>query len=101
MSRIEQSGRMSLRRPKPQIKGGSAPEEEEGREEEEEEEEEEADEEECWNEAVARKLKVLCRLPIINVLKRSGHLVYHQVCYLRSLTFCPQRLSTCFVYRIN
>ena len=29
MSRIEQSGRMSLRRPNPAIKGGSAPEEEE------------------------------------------------------------------------
>jgi len=29
MSRIQQSGRMSLRRPKPQIKGGSAPEEDE------------------------------------------------------------------------
>jgi len=28
VSRIEQSGRMSLRRPKPPIKGGSAPEEE-------------------------------------------------------------------------
>jgi len=27
VSRIEQSGRMSLRRPKPPIKGGSAPEE--------------------------------------------------------------------------
>jgi len=33
VSRIEQSGRMSLRRPKPPIKGGSAP---EGEEEEEE-----------------------------------------------------------------
>ena len=33
MSRIEQSGRMSLRRPKPQIKGSSAPEEEEEEEE--------------------------------------------------------------------
>jgi len=29
VSRIEQSGRVSLRRPKPPIKGGSAPEEEE------------------------------------------------------------------------
>jgi hypothetical protein len=29
VSRIEQSGRISLRRPKPPIKGGSAPEEEE------------------------------------------------------------------------
>jgi len=29
VSRIEQNGRMSLRRPKPPIKGGSAPEEEE------------------------------------------------------------------------
>jgi len=29
VSRIEQSGRMSLRKPKPPIKGGSAPEEEE------------------------------------------------------------------------
>jgi len=29
VSRIEQIGRMSLRRPKPPIKGGSAPEEEE------------------------------------------------------------------------
>jgi len=29
MSRIQQSGRTSLRRPKPPIKGGSAPEEEE------------------------------------------------------------------------
>jgi len=29
VSRIEQSGRMSLRRPKPLIKGGSVPEEEE------------------------------------------------------------------------
>jgi len=28
VSRIEQSGRMSLRRPKPPIEGGSAPEEE-------------------------------------------------------------------------
>jgi len=28
VSRIEQSGRMSLRRPKPPIKGGSTPEEE-------------------------------------------------------------------------
>ena len=37
MSRIEQSGRMSLRRPKPPIKGGSAPEEEDEKEEEEEE----------------------------------------------------------------
>jgi len=36
VSRIEQSGRMSLRRPKPPIKGGSAPEEEEEEEEEEE-----------------------------------------------------------------
>ena len=36
MSRIEQSGRMSLRRPKPPIKRGSAPEEEEEEEEEEE-----------------------------------------------------------------
>ena len=36
MSRIEQSGRMSLRRPKPPIEGGSAPEEEEEEEEEEE-----------------------------------------------------------------
>jgi len=35
VSRIEQSGRMSLRRPKPPIKGGSAPEEEEEEEEEE------------------------------------------------------------------
>ena len=34
MYRIEQSGRMSLRRPKPPIEGGSAP-EEEGEEEEE------------------------------------------------------------------
>jgi len=33
VSRIEQSGRMSLRRPKPPIKGGSAPEEEEEEEE--------------------------------------------------------------------
>ena len=33
MSRIEQSGRMSLRRTKPPIKGGSAPEEEEEEEE--------------------------------------------------------------------
>jgi len=33
MSRIEQSGRMSLRRPEPPIKGGSAPEEEEERDE--------------------------------------------------------------------
>ena len=41
MSRIEQSGRMSLRRPKPPIKGGSAPEAEEEEEEDEEEEEEE------------------------------------------------------------
>jgi len=29
VSRIEQSGRMSVRGPKPSIKGGSAPEEEE------------------------------------------------------------------------
>jgi len=36
VSRIELSGRMSLRRPKPPIKGGSAPEEEEEEEEEEE-----------------------------------------------------------------
>jgi hypothetical protein len=36
VSRIEQSGRMSLRRPKPPIKGGSAPEVEEEEEEEEE-----------------------------------------------------------------
>jgi len=35
--RIEQSGRMSLRRPKPPIKGDSAPQEEEEEEEEEEE----------------------------------------------------------------
>jgi len=28
VSRIQQSGRMSMRRPKPPIKGGSAPEEE-------------------------------------------------------------------------
>ena len=35
MSRIEQSGRMSLRRPKPPIRIGSAPEEEEEEEEEE------------------------------------------------------------------
>ena len=40
MSRIEQSGRMSLRRPKPPIKGGYGPEEEKVEEEEEEEEEE-------------------------------------------------------------
>ena len=33
MSRIEQSGRMLLRRPKPPINGGSAPEEEEEEEE--------------------------------------------------------------------
>ena len=37
MSRTEQSGRMSLRKPKPPIKGGSVPEEEEEKEEEEEE----------------------------------------------------------------
>jgi len=36
VSRIEQSGRMSLRRPKTPIKGGSEPEEEEEEEEEEE-----------------------------------------------------------------
>ena len=48
MSGIEQSGRMSLRRPKPPIKGGSAPEEEEEAEEAEEEEAEaEAAEEEA------------------------------------------------------
>ena len=45
MSKIEQNGRSSLRRPKLPIKGGSAPEEEEEEEEEggggEEEEEEE------------------------------------------------------------
>ena len=35
MSRIQQSGRRSLRRTKLPIKGGSAPEEEEGEEEEE------------------------------------------------------------------
>jgi len=34
VSRIEQSGRMPLRRHKPPIKGGSAPEEEEEEEEE-------------------------------------------------------------------
>jgi len=34
VSRIEQRGRMSLRRPKPPIKGGSAPGEEEDEEEE-------------------------------------------------------------------
>jgi len=34
VSRIEQSGRMSLRRPTPPIKGGLAPEEEEEEEEE-------------------------------------------------------------------
>ena len=40
MSRIEQSGRISMRRPKPPIKGGSAPEEEgEGEEKGEGEEE--------------------------------------------------------------
>jgi len=33
VSRIEKSGRMSLRMPKPPIKGGSAPEEEEEEEE--------------------------------------------------------------------
>jgi len=33
VSRIEQSGRMSLRRPTPPIKGGSSPEEEEEEEE--------------------------------------------------------------------
>jgi len=33
VSRIEQSGRMALRRPKPLIKGSSAPEEEEEEEE--------------------------------------------------------------------
>jgi len=33
VSRIEQSGRMSLRRPRPPIKGGSAPKEEEEEEE--------------------------------------------------------------------
>ena len=43
MSRIEQSGRMWLRRPKPPIKGGSAPEEEEEEKEEEEEEEDDDD----------------------------------------------------------
>ena len=52
MSGIEQSGRMSLRRPKPPIKGGSAPEEGEGEEEggggeEEEEGEGEGEEEEA------------------------------------------------------
>jgi len=36
VSKIEQSGRASLRRPKLPIKGGSAPEEEEEEEEEEE-----------------------------------------------------------------
>jgi len=41
VSRIEQSGRMSLRRPKPPIKGGYGPEEEEGGGEKEGEEEEE------------------------------------------------------------
>ena len=44
MSGIEQSGRVSLRRPKSPIKGGSAPVEEEGEEEEEENEEEEEEE---------------------------------------------------------
>jgi len=44
VSRIEQSGRMSLRRPKPPIKRGSAPEEEEEEEEEEDEEDEEEEE---------------------------------------------------------
>jgi len=43
VSRIEESGRMSLRRPKPLIKGSSAPKERGGEEEEEEEEEEEID----------------------------------------------------------
>jgi len=37
VSRIEQSGTMSLRRPKPLINGSSAPQEEGGGEEEEEE----------------------------------------------------------------
>jgi hypothetical protein len=41
--------------------------------------------------------KVLYRLPIINVLKPSGYFVYHQVCYLRNLTFCPQTAAACFV----
>ena len=40
MSRIEQSGRISLRRPKPPIKRGSAPEEEEEEEEDDDDEEE-------------------------------------------------------------
>ena len=43
MSRIDQSGRMSLRRPKPPIKGSSAPEEEEEEDEEEEEEDDDGD----------------------------------------------------------
>jgi hypothetical protein len=38
VSRIEQSGRISLRRPKPPIKGGSTHEEEDEKEEEAEEE---------------------------------------------------------------
>jgi len=40
VSRIEQSGRISLRRPKPPIKRGSAPEEEEEEEEDDDDEEE-------------------------------------------------------------
>jgi len=40
VSRIEQSGRMSLRRPKPPIEVGSAPEEEEEEQEEQEQEKE-------------------------------------------------------------
>ena len=42
-------------------------------------------------------MKVLYRLSIINVLKPSGYFVYHQVCYVRSLSFCPQSVSTCYV----
>ena len=46
MSRIEQSGRMSLRRTKPPINGVSATEEEEDEDEDEDEGEEEEEEEE-------------------------------------------------------
>ena len=57
MSRTEQSGRMSLRKPKPPIKGGSVPEEEEEKEEEEEEEEETEVNQLFKYEAIKRKME--------------------------------------------
>jgi len=63
VSRIEQSGRMSLRRPKPPIKGGSAP----------EEEEEEEEEEDCYKNAPSMFIKLQMYSPNINILRLKSH----------------------------